>query len=181
MRPPKPFPPGTSERMKVLLRQAKTSSDTRRIQAVLMRAAHNSTPQQIAEATGLTLNTVRILHSQFLRHGEAILVGRPGRGGARHRLLAPKEEQALLARFADKAKAGGVLEVSAIHAAYEKAIGKPVGKSTVYRLLERHGWRKIAPRASHPKRDESLAEPFKKASRKSSPKNGRSTGKTKSS
>lgn len=167
--------------MKELLHQAKTLAEGRRIQAVLMRAAHDSTPMQIAEATGFTINTVRALHSQFLRMGEAVLVGRPGRGGARHRHLSPKEEQALLAKFFDKAKQGGVLEVSAIHEAYEKAIGKPASKSTVYRLLARHGWRKIAPRASHPKRDEALADPFKKALKQSSRKSGKSTGKRKSS
>lgn len=181
MRPPRPFPAGTAERMKALLRQAKTPADIRRIQAILMRAAHDSTPKQIAEATGLTLHTVRAIHSQFLRKGEAMLIDRPGRGGARHRLLSLEDERGLLAGFVDKAKQGGILEVSAIHAAYEKAMGKPVGKSTVYRLLSRHGWRKIAPRASHPKRDEALAEPFKKASTKSSRKNARSTGMRRSS
>ena len=181
MRPPKPFPPGTAERMKVLLSQAKSLAESRRVQAVLMRATHNSTPQQIAEATGLTVNTVRIIHSQFLRYGESILVGRPGRGGVRNRLLSAKEETDLLAAFLEKAKKGGILEVLAIHQAYEKALGKPVNRSTVYRLLSRHGWRKMAPRASHPKRGEALAEPFKKASKKFLRRNGRSTGKTTSS
>ena len=181
MRTPKPFPPETAARMKELLRQAKTLAEGKRIQAILMRALHDSTPAQIAEATGLTINTVRILHSQFLRMGEAVLVGRPGRGGARNRHLSEPDEQKFLAKFLDKAKQGGILEVSAIHNAYEKMLGKSVSKSTVYRLLSRHGWRKIAPRASHPKRDEALAEPFKKVSAKSSKKNARSMGAGKSS
>lgn len=40
-----------------------------------------------------------------------------------------------------------------IHAAYEERIGCQVAASTVYRMLARHGWRKVAPDTGHPKRD----------------------------
>jgi hypothetical protein len=37
------------------------------------------------------------------------------------------------------------LEVSRVKAAYEQALGRKVPKSTVYRMLARHGWRKVVP------------------------------------
>lgn len=55
--------------MMVLLKQAETVADQRRIQAVLMRALDSSPPNHIAAVTGLSVATVRILHSRFLREG----------------------------------------------------------------------------------------------------------------
>ena len=54
------------------------------------------------------------------------------------------------------------MEVSRIKAAYEQALGRKVPKSTVYRMLARHGWRKVVPRPRHPKSDAATQAAFKK-------------------
>jgi hypothetical protein len=36
-----------------------------------------------------------------------------------------------------------------------------VARSTVYRLLDRHGWRKVTPRPRHPKADPAAQAAFK--------------------
>ena len=46
----------------------------------------------------------------------------------------------------DQAKDGGVLIVSEIKRAYEAEVGHKVVKTTIYRMLDRHDWRKIMPR-----------------------------------
>ena len=79
-----------------------------------MRAAFSLTPSQIAPATGLSVNSVRILHSRFLRQGEACLVGGPGRGGRRHALLPVEQQHAFLARYKDDAARGLVLSAAQI-------------------------------------------------------------------
>jgi transposase len=167
MRPPKSFPEGTADRMKVLLRQTKSLDDHRRIQAVLMRASGTSSPALIAGVTGLSLNTVRIIHSRFLREGEGFLVNRAGRGGRRRALLSVAQRERLLDGFREKAAVGGVVEASSIKRAYEKAVGHPVALTSVYRLLAAEGWRKIVPRPSHPKKNPESESAFKKSSRKS--------------
>jgi hypothetical protein len=43
-------------------------------------------------------------------------------------------------------------------------VGQTVHKTTIYRLLERHEWRKIVSRQSHPKVNEQEQEAFKKTS-----------------
>jgi DNA-directed RNA polymerase specialized sigma24 family protein len=53
----------------VMLKQAEIFADQRRIQAVLMRALDSSPLNQIAAVTGLSVATVRIQHSRFLREG----------------------------------------------------------------------------------------------------------------
>ena len=52
--------------------------------------------------------------------------------------------------------------MSGIKKAYEQELGKSVPKSTVYRMLARHNWRKIVPRPRHPKADIEAQEAFKK-------------------
>jgi hypothetical protein len=45
---------------------------------------------------------------------------------------------------------------------HEQALGRKVPKSTVYRMLARHGWRKVVPRPRHPKFDAVVQTAFKK-------------------
>jgi hypothetical protein len=52
--------------------------------------------------------------------------------------------------------------VSEIKEAYEKVVGHRVPKSTIYGIVARHGWRKIAPRSHHPKGDLLLQGEIKK-------------------
>jgi winged helix-turn-helix protein len=46
--------------------------------------------------------------------------------------------------------------------AYEERISHSVHETTIYRLLRRHGWRKVQPRPRHPKADIAAQEVFKK-------------------
>ena len=72
---------------------------------------------------------------------------------------------------ADQAGAGSILVVAEVHQALEQQLGRKIAESTVYRILHRHGWRKLVPRPFHPKRKPEAAEAFKKgASQKSSDK-----------
>jgi hypothetical protein len=41
-------------------------------------------------------------------------------------------------------------------------LGRSIPLSTTYRLLARHGWRKIQPDTKHPKSDPAVQEEFKK-------------------
>ena len=87
-------------------------------------------------------------------------------GGRRRQLLTFEEEKAFLEPWVIKAATGGVLVVPPIHAALEERLGRKIPPSTVYRLLARHGWRKVEPDTCHPKRDAEAQEVFKKTSPK---------------
>ena len=76
--------------------------------------------------------------------------------------LTLEEERQLLQEFLPQAEKGGILEVSRVKAAYEKVLGRQVPKSTIYRMLARHGWRKVVPRPRHPKSDAAIQAAFKK-------------------
>jgi hypothetical protein len=68
----------------------------------------------------------------------------------------------LLARFAEAAGAGEMLNIHDLKTAYEQAIGHHTSNSTIYNLLARHDWRKLMPRPFHPKRDLAAQHDFKK-------------------
>jgi transposase len=164
MRPPMPLPEGSVEQLQGALRGAQTKAEFQRVQCVWLRAALGLNANQVAVAVGWAPTSVRRLHSQYLRDGEAALQGR-GRGGRRRENLSAEQERHLLQGFLARAAAGGLLETSRVKAAYEAAVGHCVPKSTVYRLLSRHGWRKVAPRPRHPKGDPDERQAFKKTVR----------------
>jgi transposase len=87
-------------------------------------------------------------------------------GGRRRGHLSLEQEREFLDPWIETAERGGVLVVPPMHAAYEERIGRKVAASTIYRMLARHGWRKIAPDTCHPKRDVHAQEEFKKNSTK---------------
>jgi transposase len=147
-----------------MLKEAKNKAEYQRIQCVWLRAALGLRAAQIATALGWQVDSVRQVHSDYLRQGEAVLRSKPS--GGRHRQnLTIEQEQELLLPFLQQAEAGGVLVVAPVQAAYEAAVGRPVHHSVVYRALHRQGWRKIMPRPRHPKASEEAQEAFKKAAR----------------
>ena len=161
MRPQRPISEHAKRSLKELLNKTKAKADFQRVQCIWLRATLGMPSDQVALAVGLSPATVKKLWSQYFSGGEEILIGR-GRGGRRRANLSLEEEETILAHFFEKAKNGGVLVVNEIKAVYEEAIGRTVPKSTVYRMLARHGWRKIAPRPRHPKADPQKMEAFKK-------------------
>lgn len=163
MRPKTRFPDRTEERMEELLKQTKDICEYKRVQCVYFRAKFDYDAKLISKINGYKVQTVRNIHSSFLKYGEKAL-NITKKGGRYNEVLTIKEEKKLIDEFDEKASKGGVIEVSKIHKAYEERANKKVAKSTVYRMLDRHNWRKITPRPSHPKSSVEKMEQFKKTS-----------------
>jgi transposase len=87
-------------------------------------------------------------------------------GGRRRALMSYQEEQDFLAPWVEKAAAGGILVVSPLRAALAQKLGRKVAATVLYRMLARHGWRKVAPDTRHPKSDPAVQEAWKKNFRK---------------
>jgi transposase len=109
---------------------------------------------------------VRRVQQRYRAVGEMVLLGVPT-GGRRHENLSLGEERSFLQTFAGSAAAGQLLEVSQVKVAYEERVGHRVPHSTIYRLLARHGWRKLMPRRRHPESDAEAQAGFKKNGRRS--------------
>lgn len=159
----------TVERLAERLKRAKSHSEYQRIQCVLIRATLGSSAAQIAQLLGWSTATVHVMHSRWAKEGESIFDVR-ARGGRHHQYLTPEQEQELLAPFVERAQAGGMLTVTEVQQAYQERSGKEVARSTIYRLLGRHGWRKVVPRPRHPKADLAAQAAFKKTAPHGTPR-----------
>lgn len=122
------------------------------------------TAEQIAKHCGVAPATVHQLISAYNRRGVAA-VETPGKGGRRHQYLTLEQEQDFLALFFDQARAGTIATAAQVKQAFEARVGQEVDESTIRRLLDRHGWRKLMPRPVHPKADPAEQAAFKKTSR----------------
>ncbi len=161
MRPKKQLVEGTIERMEFLLRTADNVNELKRVQSIYFRAKYNMPAERIAEMVGWKASTVRNVHYNYMKYGESALKLH-GKGGRFHSYLSEAEEMEFLASFIKSSERGNILEVSALHRGYEQRANKKVPKSTIYRLLHRHDWRKLMPRPRHPKADVKAMEAFKK-------------------
>jgi transposase len=165
MRKPAPLPPGSKEILEQLLKKVKTKTQFQRVQCLWLRASLGLSSHDVAVAIGWNTSSVRHLQALFLKEGETVL--QVSKRGGRYRAnITTDEENSFLASFLEKSVRGEILVVSEIKNAYEKIVGHTVPKSTIYRMLARHGWRKITPRPHHPKADVILQEEFKKNSPK---------------
>jgi transposase len=160
---------GTVRRLAERLKQADSHAQYQRIQCVLIRATLGSSAAQIAQLLGWSTATVHVMHSRWAKQGDSIFDVKP-RGGRRHQHLTPEQEKELLAPFVQRAEAGGMLGVAEIVQAYRQRCGQEVARSTVYRLLQRHGWRKVMPRPRHPKADVAAQAAFKRTASRGTPR-----------
>ena len=119
--------------------------------------------KEIAKHTMLSVQTVHNLISQYNRFGAKAVETR-GKGGRKRSYLSLEEEANFLKSFEDKASSGQIGTVAQIKAAYEKKLGHSVHETTVYRMLKRHGWRKVMPRPFHVDSKKDEQEAFKKNS-----------------
>jgi transposase len=118
----------------------------------------------IALHLGVSVPFVHKIISVYKRCGPRALAT-PGTGGRRHQYLTSGEEQRFIAPFIQRAAPGEIATIRSIKDAFEAHVHRAVHKTTIYRLLDRHGWRKIAPRAKHPAATPELQAAFKKTLR----------------
>lgn len=161
------------EQARQMLAQARTVEQLRQAQAVVLPLDHGLSLEQTARAIGQSVTWTCRLRNRFMA-GQVVGDGStPARGGRRHQNMTPEQERAALAPFLQRAAAGGILVVSQLKAELEQSLGRPMALSSVYKLLHRHGWRKLAPDKRHPQSDPLAQQEWKKNSPSTSPKSSR--------
>ena len=161
MRPRQQFTEKQHIEVKQALKATNTKENFQRVQAVLLRMEYGLRASEIAKTLDMHRASVWKIHARFFKEGSSIFQSKP-HGGRHHENLSIARERKLLKPFLKQATRSGILIVSSIKTAYEKEVGYKVPASSIYRMLERHGWRKIVPRPSHPKSDPQAQEAFKK-------------------
>jgi transposase len=168
MRPPASIEPWLStESMQVWVREAPDKSSFQRRLAIWLTHIGRLAAHQVAELLCASKQAVWLWISQYNQQGPEGL-DRQGRGGRRWAFLSVEEEERFLEKFQQQAAGGEILTARQLHAQLVKATGREVSLGYLYRLLHRHGWRKLGPRPRHPQARARAQERFKKKSPTSS-------------
>ena len=154
------------QKAQTVVAHATDLQELRAAQAVLFPALLGTTLEQTASLLGVGRATVPRLQARFRERCRSDCLVARRHGGRRNVLMSIEEECAFLAPWVEQAKSGRVLVISVIRAALAQRLGRPVAASVAYRLLARHGWRKVAPDTRHPKSDPQVQEDWKKNSLK---------------
>jgi transposase len=148
-----------------LVSRARSAEDLRQAQAVLLPLELGLSLEQTACAIGRSVSMTCKLRNRRRRElAQEIALKKRKRELRNHALFSLEREAALLDHVLAKAARGGVVVIPQLLPAFEKALGKSLNLSTLYRMLARHGWRKIAPDTAHPQGDPQRREDFKKNS-----------------
>lgn len=118
-----------------------------RIKALVLRAQGKKLTQ-IAEMTEYHPAYVSKLVSIYCNQGLPAIIENHYAGNRRN--MSFTEEATFLSEYKKLAEQGQIIEVGVIKKAYEEKVGHTIGKGQIYRVLERHGWRKVMPRSKHP-------------------------------
>lgn len=153
------------ELARVRVSQAKTVEELRAAQAVLLPLALGLSMKQTALAIGRSVGATCTLRTRFIQ----VLNGRQpasrGMRGKRNRAKASLEREArILDEVLSEAATGGVIIVPPLKPQVEAKLGKRIALSTLYAMLARHGWRKLAPNKRHVQADQQAQVDWKKNS-----------------
>jgi len=161
-RPQQSYSENQRKEVRKAYRASKDIKEKDRLLCLRLRIERAYPSKQIADIVDCREGFVKQVISDYGREGLSSVLR--GKYGGNHRNLSHEAEEALLAPFLSMAEKGRILIVSDIQRAYESALGRAVPNSTIYRMLDRHNWRKVMPRPRHPKADPEEQEAYKKNS-----------------
>ena len=144
-----------------LREQAKTATELRKALSLILVAEGGMSTDRAAELLGISERTGFRNQGYIRKQDES---GKKSWGGRRRYTMTIGEELEFLRDWEAKAIEGGILSVPPIHEALVKKLGRSIPISTTYRMLARHGWRKVQPDTKHPRSAPELQEEYKKNS-----------------
>ena len=132
----------------------------RRVQALYLRT-QGKTNKEIGEICGYCEQFVTELVAEYRAVGIEEII--KDKRTTNNRRLSREAESEMLEGFRGIAAAGQLITAEDILRKYEELTGRESNISTIYKLLKRHGWRKVKPRPEHPG---SASEEEREASKK---------------
>ena len=135
------------------IEEARQKNKDKRVEAklkALSLRADGLKSKAIGEATGFHPAYVSTIVSKYIRGGMEAIVGNHYRGNRRN--MSFEDEETLLEPFMQQAARGQLLDTAELEKRYEEAVGHRIGSGQIYRVLQRHDWRKVMPRSKHPKK-----------------------------
>jgi transposase len=150
-----------SNEIRMIRKKIKNKSEDIRLHVVELRGLGKKN-KEIAEILEIHEKVVSKWISIFSNQGTQGLMNKPK--GENHRNMTFEQEEEFLKQFEERTKKGELLSTNEIKEAYIESVGHSIGHEQIYRVLKRHGYRKIMPRSRHPKKasDEEIEQSKKK-------------------
>ena len=118
------------------------------------------TNEEIVEKIDVNPRTI-LRWIKYIENGVQGILNKKRQGN--HRNLTYEEEEKLLEEFIKRVDSGQMTDVKQLKEEYVKMVGHSIGGSQIYRLLKRHGYKKVMPRSRHPKKvNQEIIETSKK-------------------
>lgn len=158
-----------SEEGKIEIKNARKKNHDKQIDRrlrVLELRGEGKGLQEIAELTGFHRSHVSNLLKKYSEEGLEAISSKHYKANRRN--MSVEEEAAFLESYTQQGEEGHVIDIREIEAAYKEKVGHSISCAQIYRVLHRHGWRKVMPRSKHPKKaSEEVIETSKKLNPKS--------------
>jgi transposase len=136
--------------IKAAMKEEKKATLSRKLQVLDLRVRGYKNAE-IAQITGYSKSRVSAIVCIYAKRGIRYFLQENRKSGNR-RNMSYEQEAKMLAQYEKQAISGQVVETSEIKKEYEKKVGHRIGGQQIYRVLARHGWRKVMPRSKHPKK-----------------------------
>ena len=136
-----------------IIREARNKNKDKRAEVrlhTLQLRAEGMRSKDIAAKVGVSAPYVSQLAAKYFAGGIEAIAG--NHYGGNRRNMSYEEEELILKPFYATAEKGKMVEISEIEEAYQEKVEHRIGNVQIYRVLHRHGWRKIMPRSKHPKK-----------------------------
>lgn len=151
------------EAAKKLLKSARTAEEMRMAQAVLLPLEMGLSLEHTARIIGRSKGATCSMRIRFVQVFAGERPASRSKRTLRNRAKADlARERQVLDYVLSTSATGGIVAVSRIKPEVEALLGKSMALSTLYRMLARHGWRKLAPDTQHPQDDQKVREEWKK-------------------
>ena len=130
---------------KIRQERSKTNNkkEDRRLYVIELRIL-GYTNEEIVEKTDVNPRTLLRWIKSYVENGVQGILNKKRQGN--HWNLTYEEEK-LLEKFINQADSGQITDVKQLKEGYIKMVGHSIGGSPIYRLLKRHGYRKVMPRS----------------------------------
>jgi transposase len=148
-----------------LIKNTQDGEHVTRALCVILAARRGLTSKEISNDLGIAERTVFKYRDELNKMAISGDTSRQDtRGGRYHCYMTYDEERKFFLQFYYDALKGTIITAPRLHKELNNKLGTIVAKSTLYRMMERHGWREVVPDTKHPKSDPEAQKQFKKKS-----------------
>jgi len=155
------------EAARKLFKSARTAEELRMAQAVLLPLEMGLSLEETARIIGRSKGATCNMRIRFVQISAGQRPASRSKRTLRNRAKADLErERQILDETLHESATGGVVVVFQLKPVVEAKLGKTMALSTLYRMLARHGWRKLALNTQHPQGDPQAREAWKKIPRR---------------